>query len=77
MTTTTSRHDVQATARRLVERTRAAQGLPPTITDPTALRRIAALMSPRRDEARATTPGHSLNTVQLDANQVGHPDGTP
>lgn len=77
MTTTTSRPDVRASARRLVERTRAAQGLPPTITDPAALRRIAALMSPRRDEARATTPGHSHITVQPNANQAEHLDGTP
>lgn len=37
--------DLAIAARRLVERTRKAQGLPLTITDAAALRRIAAILA--------------------------------
>jgi hypothetical protein len=35
---------LQEATRRLVRESRAAQGLPPTITDPVVIRRVAALL---------------------------------
>jgi hypothetical protein len=40
--------DLAAVARQLAERTRQAQGLPATITDPSALRRLGVLISDPR-----------------------------
>jgi hypothetical protein len=49
--------DVVAAAARLVERSCAAQDVPTTVTDATALRRIGVVVvASRNDEGRADSP---------------------
>lgn len=46
--------ELRAHALAAVARTRAAQGLPPTVTDPAALSRLSVLFAPRPEPARAS-----------------------
>lgn len=48
--------EIEAAAERLVERTCREQNLPLTVTDPAALRRVASLLVPTRDEGAPQGP---------------------
>jgi hypothetical protein len=65
--------DLRDAARQLVDRTCAAQGLEPKVTDPDVLRRVAQVIAPRRGAARAATrTARDASSVRSDtAGEVG------
>lgn len=64
------------TAREMVERSRTAQGLPPTVEDAETLARIAQLLTLRRDEAPTEAGASATVTTSTRSAKRGGRRGT-